>query len=130
MQCALSHSWKTRQLFALPISYLTSGFEVISAKNPSKSNEIRTFAQSWKGIWMFFLNLEFEQALFYVENLLSWNNTDLTYSLSFIVANKNFIIFSRFKVSITHLSINFRKFVFKASMSKKICYFSFLSTIP
>ena len=89
----------------------------------SKLNETRICASFCQGIWIFSLNLELERALFYVKKFPSWNNTYFTYYLSYIVAGTDLIV-SRFKASIPHLSIDFRKFVLITCISKRFCYFS------
>ena len=47
-------------------------------KKASKSEEANIFAQSCQDRWIFFLDLEQQQALFYVKNLPPGNNTDFT----------------------------------------------------
>ena len=102
-QCAFSPYWNVRWLLVfgksvivcilLISSYLMSRvLEIISEKN-LKSNEAGIFAQICQDRWIFFLCLKMEQALFYIKNLLSWNTTDLTYYLSYVIAMKNFSIF-------------------------------------
>ena len=83
------------------------GVLVMVCEKDSKSNKTRIFDQSCQDIWILFLDLELEQALFYVKKLPSWNTTDFTYHLSYTIVNKNFILFSHLKTSITHLLIDF-----------------------
>ena len=73
---------------------------VDSLGKSSKSNDTRVFSQSCKGKQIFLFNLELQKAFFKFENLPCWNSIVLTDYLSDI-------IFFRFKVSITHLWIDF-----------------------
>ena len=88
------------------IIYNASSFGDGLWKN-SKSNETRIFAQRCPGRRIFFIDLELKQALIYAKNFPSWNTTDFTYYLSYIIAKRNFVLFLFFKASITHLWINF-----------------------
>ena len=86
-----------------------------------KSNEERIFAQSYRFVLIYFLDLrssyrcvliyfldlEQEQALLYVKKLPSWNFTSFTYYLSHVFVKKNFVFFSRFKLSTVYVLIDF-----------------------
>ena len=52
--------------------------------------------------------------------------TEFTYHLSYILLKKNSAVFLRFTTSITHLLLNFRKFVLTTSISISISIFLFL----
>ena len=84
-------------------------------------NEERIFAQSYRCVLIYFLDLrssyrcvliyfldlEQEQALLYVKKLPSWNFTSFTYYLSHVFVKKNFVFFSRFKLSTVYVLIDF-----------------------
>ena len=89
-----------------------------------KSKKTRIFAQICQRRCFFFLDLELEQALFYVKNLPSWNTTNFTYYLSYNFPVKSLSFFSRLKSSIIHLSV--RKLVLIPGVFKRICHFSLL----
>ena len=72
-----------------------------------KSNEERIFARSYRCVLIYFLDLEQEQALLYVRKLPSWNSTNFTYYLSHVFVKKNFVFFSRFKLSTVYVLIDF-----------------------
>ena len=118
----------------------------------SKSSEARVFAlTTWKmskygvisgpyfpvfgpeitkNIWTLHVVLKSLRAgagSFYVKNLPSWNNTNFTQYLSYIIAMKSFVIFLFTLLGILYPSLNwfccFRKLILIAYISKIICYF-------
>ena len=58
-------------------------------------------------VLIYFLDLEQEQALLYVKKLPSGNSTNFTYYLSHVFVKKNFVFFSRFKLSTVYVLIDF-----------------------
>ena len=104
-----------------------------------KSNEERIFAQSYRCVLIYFLDLrssyrcvliyfldlEQEQALLYVKKLPSWNFTSFTYYLSHVFVKKNFVFFSRFKLSTVYVLIDFTNL--ESSPSSAFFFFFWLS---
>ena len=102
-----------------------------------KSNEERIFAQSYRCVLIYFLDLrssyrcvliyfldlEQEQALLYVKKLPSWNFTSFTYYLSHVFVKKNFVFFSRFKLSTVYVLIDFTNL--ESSPSSAFFFFFF-----
>ena len=93
----------------------------------------RIVTQSCQGIyiyiylWIFFLNLELKQSLYYVNKLPSGDTRGFNYYLSHIAAKKNSFL-SRFKASIIPLSINlttFESLLPSLVFRKKIAAFHF-----
>ena len=80
----------------MPISFPVSGVvaTVCERKKNRYSNETGIFAQSCQSRWIFFLDLELEEAFLYISNLPSGNTTDFTYYLSYTMAKKNVIFYA------------------------------------
>ena len=81
-------------------------------------------------IWIFFLNLGLKQALFYVNKLLSWIIPEVSLIISAMSLQRE--RFSRLKVSIIHLSINYATFesLFSSLVFRnEFAIFLFLSAI-
>ena len=74
------------------VPYLTWGVVVVVYEKTQNQNERSVIAQSCQSRWILFLDLELEQAPFYLKNLSSSNTTDLTY-LSYVIARKSLVIF-------------------------------------
>ena len=105
----------------LLISYLISKVVIMVCQKKLKIKRDKHLFSKLTMCVDFFLDLEQEQALFYIKKLPTWNTTYFTYYLSYNFAKKIFVFFSRFKVSIAQLLIDFTNL--ESLLSSAIFYF-------
>ena len=84
--------WKSRWLFTYYLNRV-SIFESCrdGLQNNSKSNERRMFTQNCQDIWIFYLNLELEQALFMLKNSTAWKLSTFSVFLVRIFTHSDWI---------------------------------------